>query len=420
MWKKEWVILLVLVILFIFFRSIHFTSFLNFSADQGMTSLSALEIFREKKLTLIGPPVISIDVEGRNIFYGSIFYYFQLIFLILGSFDPVFASYIFMIFASISLIPLYYSTKILLNKNSALLISILFSLLPFYIDYTRFLWNPNYQLVLLPYSLLLLALFKQTKKTKWTILNGIFTGILIPLHYLLVIPAVLEIIFYKYYKASLKQIMLFILGGVIGFLPLILFEIRNSFYNINTIFFYLQNLSKISSQKTGSIFLTPHYYLTYSLFILLLAISFIKEKINNKILIFIFLILIIISSLNYFPKPTKAFRMPENWNYQDELKTSILIKNNLPKDSFNVTNLTYNTKAWVSKYLLYKNNIKTTGDDYYNNKYLFVINEDEKYMLNYAYEVNKFTPSKQIGSWNINQKNNLYLLEKTTSKPLQP
>lgn len=415
--KSEFFLIFLLISSFILIRSLHFSEVLNFSQDQGMISLQALEIFQDKKITLIGPPVISFNLDGRMIFYGSIFYYFQLLFLIIGNFDPIKSSYFFMLFSSLSIIPLFLATKVFINKKGAILISIIFTFLPYYIDYTRFLWNPNYQLVLLPYAFLLLSLYKITKNTKWIFLNGIYIGILIPLHYLLVIPAALEIIYFKIIKIKSKTMLLYFLGIILGLSPLIIFELRNDFYNLNTIFLFINNINQVLSQKSGSALKEPHYFLTYSLIILLILLHVIRNKITNLFLITFTAILILSSLLIYIPTPKQAFRMPSNWSYSDELTLYTLIKNNLPSGSFNITNLGYNTVAWVPKFMLLRDGIKTTGDDYYNNKFLFVINEDEQYMKNYAYEVNKFRPSKKLNSWKINQKYNLYLLEKLPTSP---
>ena len=51
-------------------------------------------------------------------------------------------------------------------------------------------------------------------------------------------------------------------------------------------------------------------------------------------------------------------------------------------------------------------------NDYYNNKYLFVVYKDDTYMSDLAYEVNSFKPNKELKRWKINEKYNMYLLER--------
>lgn len=43
-------------------------------------------------------------------------------------------------------------------------------------------------------------------------------------------------------------------------------------------------------------------------------------------------------------------------------------------------------------------------NDYYNNKYLFVVYKDDTYMSDLAYEVNSFKPNKELKRWKINEK----------------
>ena len=176
--KKELVLLLLLIGIFIAIRSIHFTSYLNFSTDQGLFSLEALKIYNEKSLTLIGPPM-SYSFQGRELFQGGIIYYGFLFFLLLGNFDPVTASYFFMLFAGVMLIPLFYGTKHLLSVHAAWVVALCYALLPIYIDYTRFLWNPNFQLVLLPVLLFFMGLFAKTEKHRYLFLVALTSGILL-------------------------------------------------------------------------------------------------------------------------------------------------------------------------------------------------------------------------------------------------
>src|SRR3990167_2234394 len=126
-------IVIFLILVNILIRSVNYSEHLNFSFDQACTSTRALEIWRNKEMTLVGPGS-SIVTGGKQILQGSINYYFLLIFLLLGNFDPTISSYIFMLFSAFMLIPLYYGLKLLLNDKVAVLISIIYSLFPLYID----------------------------------------------------------------------------------------------------------------------------------------------------------------------------------------------------------------------------------------------------------------------------------------------
>src|SRR3989344_4502704 len=104
---KVWIFLLIIITASIFIRSINFAEHLNFSYDQGWGSTTVLEIWRNKEITLVGPGS-SLIAENKEILQGSVIYYFQLIFLLVGGFDPVVSSYAFMLFCSLMIVPLYF------------------------------------------------------------------------------------------------------------------------------------------------------------------------------------------------------------------------------------------------------------------------------------------------------------------------
>ena len=199
--KKEITILILFVVVFISIRSIHFSSHLNFSTDQASFSMTALELWRDKKITLIGP-AISYHYIGRDLYQGSTTYYFQLLFLLLGKFDPVASSYFFMVFASLMIFPLYFGVKFLAGKRAAIFMIILYALLPFYIDYTRFFWNPNYQFVLFPILVLFMGFYARSKKPLFYFLIFATAGILLLFHYQFIFIIVGLVIYYLFKKCA--------------------------------------------------------------------------------------------------------------------------------------------------------------------------------------------------------------------------
>lgn len=407
---SELILLLLIIAIFIFIRSIHFSLYLNFSHDQGLFSIKALEIYREKIITLIGPAV-SIGFQGRQIFQGSVIYYFQLFFLILGSFDPIISSYIFMIFASFMVIPLYYGSKLLINKTAALLIVILYSLFPYYINYTRFLWNPNFQLSLVPLLIFFMGRFKSKKTYFNFFLLAIYSGFLLQFHYqFLVVTIGLLVYYFLISKLTISYFWVYFIGFLAGFSPLIIFDIRNNFYNLSTLLLYLQNSQFLPGINQNSNI--AHYFLSISLMLIITITSSIKKVINKSFVLIIFIAFLTLSLILYLPKPSHGFGMADNWNYPDEEKVGKIIQSN-QLSNFNIVNLSYDTLSIVQKYMLYKNQGVKKLEDYKNNKYLYVINKDEKFINNPAYEINTFKPFKKIGEWSINPFYTLYLLERT-------
>ncbi len=263
--QKDFLLLLLFIIIFIGIRSIHFADSLNFSSDQAAFSIRAYQIFKNHELVLLGPPT-SINFQGRQIFQGSIIYYFLLLFLLAGKFDPILSSYIFMLFCSLMLIPLFIGTKLLINKTSAWFMLIIYTLLPYYIDYTKFLWNPNFKLSLSPLLILLMGCHKIKQRSILLFFIGALSGLLTQFHFQFFLVITGLIIYYLFSLKQKQKILFLILGYFIGLSPILLFEIRNNFYNSKTLILYLTNIH--SAVNTLNDFQNyGHYLLSISFFV---------------------------------------------------------------------------------------------------------------------------------------------------------
>ncbi len=407
--RREWIILAVILLVSLAVKSFHYSSHLNFSTDQALFSTRALEIWKQKEITLIGP-AISFNYIGRNLFQGPATYYFLLFFLLFGHFDPIVSSYIFTIFACLMIVPLYYGVKFLSDKKVALFVIILYAFLPFYIDYTRFIWNPTFQLSLTPLLILLLGRYKKTHQSLYLFLGGFSSGVLLLFHYQYVI-IILGLVFYFIYQKIIVKEWLFLLTGLLlGFSPILLFELRNHFYNTQTLLLYFSHRRQMFSGGGG---LPAHYFLSISLFIFILLSWKLRKFITEKFCIAVVIILFIIDCGLYATTPSRGFGMVSDWNYPLEKKANEIIQSENLHD-FNVANLGYDTTATVQKYLLKKDNVQINYDDYYKNRYLFVITDKKNFMDNPAYEVHSFKPSFTVKKWQLNEKFQLYLLKRLT------
>ena len=413
--KSEIILLFLFLCLFIGIRTVNFTEYLNFSFDQAWSSTRVLEIWRNKEITLVGPGS-SIVVNGKQILQGSINYYFNLIFLLLGNFDPIISSYLFMLFAGLMIIPLYLGVRYLFNKNVAFFIVIIYSLLPLYIDFTRFFFGPSFQLSLLPLIVLFMGLYKKSKKLSYFFLFFFFTGIESQFHFAFLLIFIILFFYYLItYTTShshesgnlYNRFLLPILAFLIGFSPIIIFELKNNFYNIRLFAKYLQHQPSFSNFQ-----LLPHRYLSISLIILILLTPAYKKYLSRSLLVLLTVLLIIIDLVLYLPKPKQAFGMAKNWNYLLEKKAYEIIKKENLKD-FNIANLIYDNLSVVIKYQMKKDNYLINFDDYYHNKYLFVIDKSKSNISkNPAYEIQTFSPRRKLKQWKINNFYNLYLFER--------
>lgn len=412
--KNDFIVLLLIFIGFILIRSLHFVDFLNWSQDQAESGMAALDIWRNKKLTLIGPQ-ISATFEGRLLFQGPITYYLFLIFLLLGDWDPVKASYLFMLFAGILIFPLFYGLKKLTNKKAAYLIVIIYSFLPYYINYTRFLWNSTLQLTFSIFFIYFFSLYQKSKNLKYFFISSFFLGLLFQFHYQFILVILSFFIYFLFFKKfSVKEWFIFFSGIILGFSPLIIFELKHQFYNTKIAILFLKNWSKVD--KPGNLTM-PHYYLTLSFLFLIFVVNKFKNFINKIKWKFIIAFGAIVFSLTFFKnikKPNQSYWAPaKGWQYSMEEKAYQIIKKQPIKTNFNVADLSYyNTKAAVIKYFLKRDNFLINFDDYYQNRYLYVISKNEEYQNALSYEVAFFKPRKLIKKWYLENNFYLYLFER--------
>lgn len=406
--KKVREILLVLffVALFIFIRSLYFKNLFVFIFDQVSSSAAVLELWRAKKLSLIGPP-LSFVIEGKQVFFGGISYYIQLIFLLIGRFDPFWSTYAFMVFAGLMIIPLYYGVKKLINQNTALIMVTLYSFLPFSIESTISLWNPYFLFSLLPLLVFLMGLFKEKNKAWVFFLFSVLNGILFQLHYMYILTILgLLTYYFVFKKVGVKYILVFLVGFCLGFGNMLLFELRHNFYNLQTLALYFSKPKTVAQH-----WLADYYFSSIFLFALLIIPYLLRKKIKPLLSLALFVILFLIA-FRYVTIDTDKRNFPKDWYYQDELKIYQIIKSNLPTiNDFNIFEF-YVATGTLPKYFLKKDNIRINFDDYYYNKYLYVVYKDESFTEDPAYEVHSFKPFKIMNVWKINPSYNLYLLER--------
>jgi glycosyltransferase involved in cell wall biosynthesis len=395
-----------LIFAFIFIRSLNFSSSLNFSTDQALFSTQAQKIWQEKLVLLIGP-TFSLNFDGRYAFQGSLIYYFQLIFLLLGNWNPVSASYIFMLFSAGMIIPLYSGSKKLLGTPKANLISIAYCLVPFYINYTKFLWNPNFQFSLFPILIYLLGKYRQTNSKLWLLSTAFFSGLVLQFHYqflVILFPLFTYLLFIS--RKKINDFIILASGLMFGVFNLILFELRHDFYNIRTLFLFFQLRSGLDAHP----FTAPSDYYFLSLSLALVVVFLAAVKIRKSPALILFIVLFILDLFIYVPKPAGGFRMSAHWSFLDERKVARIISSQkLP--GYNVANLIYDPKAAVQKYLLSRYSAAQPQSTYIGNRYLFVLADNRELAKTQSFEVRSHVPHSLISVWKIDEYYNLYLFD---------
>lgn len=205
---------------------------LGFFDDTARDTLRALEILKNRELTLIGPP-LSIGLFGiREIYFGSLSLYIAAVGLLIAKLDITGAIYPTIFFFTISIYFFYklvsYLTK---SKQIQIISTILYALSPSTVTFARFFWNPN---LIIPFSvffwLLLLKHYSSEKrKLIGFMVSGVIGGVMINFHYsaLVLVPLCL---FFFLVRRKLYETAALTAGFFIGSLPLIAFELKHRFY----------------------------------------------------------------------------------------------------------------------------------------------------------------------------------------------
>ncbi|MBP9815656.1 glycosyltransferase family 39 protein [Candidatus Woesebacteria bacterium] len=403
---NQWLLPLFFVLLFILIRSIYFDNLFNFVYDQVSSSTEILKLWRTKSISLLGPPM-SFTVEHRQVFFGGFSYLMQFVFLAIGSFDPFLSTYAFMVFSALMIFPLYFGTKRLINQTAAIIMATLYTLLPYFIESTSSMWNPYFMFSLFPLIVYLMGLFK-TKKSPWLFLFlSILGGICFQLHYLFIFAWVgIGVYYFFVEKLSRKFLAIFILGFAIGIANLMLFEVRNNFYLLQTLWIYVTHPRNVSQH-----WIAPYYILSEVFFAILAGLSIFRKRLNNTMVVALFIVLLLMS-IPYITTDARERSYPKDWYYEDDIEVYKIIKDNLPTyQDVNIFEF-YDATGNVPKYFLKLDNVLLDYDDYYGNKYLYVSYKDDQFMKNAAYEVASFNPSRIVKTWKINDVYNLFLLER--------
>lgn len=407
--QNEWIFLLVFFCIFILVRTINFSHFFSFVYDQANFSTTALEIFRERRVQLIGPS-ISINYGGREIFQGGVIYYFFLLFLLLGGFDPKLSTYIFMLASGIMLIPLYFGCKRLLGVHGARVMTMLYALVPTYIQATISLWNPHFQFALTPFLIYALGFYHTTKSRFALFLLSTLAGFLLQFHYQYTVIIFALFVYYVFIvRLAFRDLLLFAFGLALGFSPMILFEVRNGFYNLRTIILFTSHIHELLG-KGSAVTMNTHYLLSISILTLLLVAFAFRNRINTLTVAITFTVLTVWSSATFIIYPYEN-NVVSNWSYDDELKVYSIIRDT-KVTNFNISTF-YNAKATSQKYFLKRDHVIGNFEDYKSNDYLFVIYyKNENFLQNRAYEMSTFKPSKVIQRWPINEAYELILSQR--------
>lgn len=242
-----------------FVRLYRIEDYMTFLGDEGRDALVVYGILHGK-LTLLGP---TASVGG--FFLGPIYYYFMAPFLWFFNYNPVGPAIMVALFGVATVWLVYYVGSQWFGARTGIISSILYTVSPLVIGYSRSSWNPN----LMPFfSLLSLYMVYRAvvrNSNFLFVVSGFILGIALQLHYLTIflgfiigVYVLCEYLLGLYIQKgefNYKRTAFFIIkwyffifcGFIVGLSPFIAFELRHSFPNIQSIIKFI-----FSSGDTGT------------------------------------------------------------------------------------------------------------------------------------------------------------------------
>ncbi len=256
--KKYFLLLfLAITLLSILARFWNYDKLVGFTLDGPIHLMGAKDMVESGKLALIGPSVTSKEVFGRVIFLGPFHTYVLALLGLLTNWNVVLISAFFTLLWIAAFIVLFFW----LNKKFGGVISIvvysLLSFYPFFIQVGRQIWNPQYIPLL---GTLFLIFLVERKRIVHYFLAGVMFGLGLNVHYATLLWIFIALFFaaddIKNGKFHIQNWLMFLGGITVSELPLIIFEMRHNFYNLQTIIFQLR-YGQLSQGYTFSIW---YYY----------------------------------------------------------------------------------------------------------------------------------------------------------------
>jgi 4-amino-4-deoxy-L-arabinose transferase-like glycosyltransferase len=242
--KTHHLFLFLILLLTIFLRFYNLRNSLMFQGDQGRDAIVVSRIFKDLDPVFIGP-VTSIG----NMYLGPFYYYFMLPFLFLTYPNPMGPVYAVAALSVLTVYLLFKITAKVFDKKTAYLATTFFALSAAVVNMSRFSWNPN----IAPFFSLLMFYFTYMawkKNSKYWILVSVCFSILIQLHYVTLLSLsgagivfLIQLIekiklkhknFFTKERKFIVSILLAILVFILSLTPLVLFDFKHNFTNLNS------------------------------------------------------------------------------------------------------------------------------------------------------------------------------------------
>lgn len=235
----HWSILLFILLAGIFLRFFNFSQRIIFGPEQAISLTTSAQYIKDG-LSLLGQSYFHHTSTGLTMFYGPQFNYMLLPFLPLFNYQPVPVTVLFAILNLFTALVIYFLTEKLTDKKTALLAFFFFIFNATMINYSLFIWGLHFFALFGFLSFYFCIRFPELKKPLLVSFFLGFTSALgISFEYPYAVYALITlIVIFLRSKKKWANFLSFILGGLVGGSPMILFDLRNNFYTLKVLYYY--------------------------------------------------------------------------------------------------------------------------------------------------------------------------------------
>ena len=413
---KYKVLMLLVIALGIFLRLYRLPDLSSFSYEQALALEASGNMIQTGNISLIGVEYFIRQTSANHRFFNSAAYLYPIFLtqLIFG-FDPIYPAIIFSLLNIAAGIGLFFLVDKYFKKPLGIIALILYMFSPTMVEISRTVWHVYLLVPIIVLSIWTFLKYIHSCKPIWLILLGISLGLGFGMHISYLIGMVVILLacigsFYK--KRKIINLIFLIIGFLIGYSPIVLFDIRHNFYNTSTMFTFL--VESFTNRNSGFSFTS--YYSIYLLVPLYIFISILLRKLFSPKLITLLLFLyIVICSSGWHLTDTYPSGMPRGTNIKTIAKISSTIVGDVSGEFEVASILDGETRAENLRYYLefVDHKAPMASDKYPEAKVIYVISYlDQDPQTKSVWELNSMKPVKIVNEWSINDLIKLTKLQK--------
>ena len=240
-----WILLFFLgtITLGVSFRSVEILSnnYL-FGFDQGRDYLAVKSIIEDGKLTLIGSEIGAGAAGFSGIFQGPFHYYFLAVPYILFNGSPYGGMALTYIYGILTIFLIFVIGKKMFGNFGGLFAGGLAAISPPLISQARFIWNSHGAPVFVLLSLFFVYKLCEKVRYRYIFLSAFFAAFIYNFQIAISVPMSISLLVLMIFILKVKDIrkyLILVLGFIVGFLPMVLFEFRHNFMAISGLVDYL-------------------------------------------------------------------------------------------------------------------------------------------------------------------------------------